>query len=99
MSKRDEHKATYEKWWLHQWVTGPYDSAADAKLVTRVTVYGAPSFVYGFATLTFSDGSERNVNNVSAFRPRKKDIRVWTAQEVTDALEQRKAQQESNKDG
>jgi hypothetical protein len=72
---------TYEKWWLGKFVRFQGDDPGEEKLVTRIEVYGPPSFVYGGAKLYFSDGSEANIpRDPDAYRPRKKDLIVVDAE-------------------
>lgn len=75
-------RENFEKWWL-----GKYCRRSDCKelsyqLVVSIDVYGPPSFVYGSATLHFSDGSEMNLPyDPMAYRPTKKSIDAITPEQ------------------
>jgi hypothetical protein len=69
-------KAKYESWWLNKRCRITGDILNGYRLVTKITLTGPPSFVYGGATLHFDDGSHQNVVSGSAYRPRRCDVEV-----------------------
>jgi len=71
---KTNYQARYERWWLHKDVR--FNDGDPWKRVTKVTLVGPPSFVYGSVWLTFADGAEQHVPCGNAFRPRKWDVQV-----------------------
>ena len=72
---RAQARERYLKWWRGK-LCKPVGSLQPFKRVVDVEVSGPPSFVYGFATLIFEDGTSANIYQGEAFRPRKCDVLV-----------------------
>ena len=72
--KRADYQKRYENWWLGRRCRRVGVSEYDR--VVRVELHGPPSFVSGYVTLHFEDGSSSIVNPLQSFRPRKRDVEV-----------------------
>jgi hypothetical protein len=76
MSKKDDMRATYEKWWLGKLCRPRFDTGPFSRVV-KLELVGPPSFVCGVVIVTFEDGATGPIQtDPFAFRPRKSDMEV-----------------------
>ena len=80
MTKKDEFQRTLNKWWRFKLVGYPWDDEPLGR-VERIKVTGPPSAVYCMAKITLDNGRVLHLPRGDAYRPRKKDLKVFEEEE------------------
>ena len=76
MTKKDEFQRKLNKWWRFKLIGYPGTDEPLGRVV-RIKVSGPPSAVYCTAIITLEDGGKLYLPRGDAYRPRKKDFKVF----------------------